>query len=175
MNLKTPVMKWFLRIGSVVILVVLVVIYVASTSNNVITQPLVYNHKVHIETAGLACIDCHTSVETSSAASLPALETCSTCHSESPISQSPEELKLLEYVAGERPIPWKRVYSVPDHVFFSHRRHVAKGGLECTVCHGSVSELIEPATTQFLPITMDNCMKCHRENNVTNDCLACHR
>ena len=175
MNLTTPVTKWIIRIGSVLVLAAIVVVYVASTSNKVIHQPLVYSHKIHIEEAGLTCVDCHSSVETSSAASLPTLETCSTCHSESPISQSPEELKLLDFVAKSEPIPWKRIYTVPDHVYFSHRRHVTKGGLECKVCHGDVNELTAPASTQFLPVTMQNCMKCHRNNNVSNDCLACHR
>jgi hypothetical protein len=30
---------------------------------------------------------------------------------------------------------WKKLTSVPQHVFFSHRRHTKFGRLECSVCH----------------------------------------
>ncbi len=168
-------MKWFLRLGPVMVLLVVVVFYLSLGANDRVAQPIAYNHKIHIESAGLTCTDCHSSVQSSSAASIPNLEMCSTCHSEQPISESAEELKLIEFVHQGTSIPWQRVYHVPDHVFFSHRRHVVIARLECTTCHGNVDEFTEPVAAQFLPITMDNCMECHRENNVTNDCLSCHR
>jgi len=34
-------------------------------------QPIAYNHKLHIETVGLECAECHRYVETSAAATLP--------------------------------------------------------------------------------------------------------
>jgi len=175
MDKLTSPAKWTLRIGVVVVLGAVILFYLGSKTNSDITQPIAYSHKAHIETAGLNCTDCHSTVQTSQAATLPSLEVCSTCHSEQPISQSPEELKLLEFVKRAETIPWQRVYRVPDHVYFSHRRHVAKGELECAACHGNVGDFTLPASSQFLPLTMENCMKCHRENNVTNDCLACHR
>ena len=159
------------------ILLAVIVGYFAYTTENGPVQPLGYNHKIHIENAGLTCADCHTPVQSSSssATTIPSLEVCTPCHSEQPISESPEEKKLLEFVAQKTEIPWKRVYSVPDHVYFSHRRHVTKAGLECKVCHGDVQEFTKPITAPFVPVTMENCMRCHRENNVTNDCLSCHR
>lgn len=175
MNEMTPVMKWIFRFGAAAALVLVFLFYLASTSNEVVTQPIVYSHKIHIEAAGLTCTDCHSSVESSAAASIPNLEICSTCHSEEPLSQSPEELKLLDFVKEGKAIPWERVYHVPDHVYFSHRRHVTKAGLECTTCHGNIPEFTSPVSSQFLPMTMNNCMNCHRKNNVSNDCLACHR
>ena len=81
----------------------------------------------------------------------------------------------MGYIAQESEIPWERVYRVPDHVYFSHRRHVTGAGLECEVCHGNVKEFTKPASSPAVPVTMENCMSCHRENNVTNDCLSCHR
>ncbi len=165
------VIPYVITFGS---LILVIVGLMAFFPKNEIRQPLQYNHKVHVETAGLACQDCHASVLSSASATIPSLETCSTCHSE-PISKSPEEGKLLKFVTEGKEIPWKRVYSVPDHVYFSHRRHVTKAGLECNVCHGNVQEFTKPVTAPFVPVTMENCMKCHRENNVTNDCLTCHR
>jgi len=140
-----------------------------------IEQPLQYSHKVHVETAGLTCQDCHTSVQSSSSATIPPLETCSMCHSGEPISESPEEQKLLQYVTEGKEIPWNRVYRVPDHVYFSHRRHVIGGSVECASCHGNVGEFAAPITATFAPVTMEACMDCHRKSDVTNDCLSCHR
>ena len=175
MKSMTPFMKWMVRVGVTASVLILFFVYFASTPKTDTTQPIVYSHKTHVETAGLTCTDCHTSVLSSSAATIPSLEVCSTCHSEQPISQSAEEKKLLEFVKQGKAIPWLRIYHVPDHVYFSHRRHVTKAALECKTCHGDVPEFTEPVASQFLPVTMENCMKCHRENNVTNDCLACHR
>ncbi len=157
-----------------VILIALLVYLVSNPAGGEV-QPLVYNHKVHIENVGLECVDCHMNVETMASATIPTLEVCQNCHSDEPISESPEEVKLLSYVAEETEIPWIRIYGVPDHVYFSHRRHVVGGELECSVCHGSVAELTEPVLFPFQPITMENCMRCHRQSNVTNDCLTCHR
>lgn len=138
-------------------------------------QPIAYNHKLHIETVGLECAECHRYVETSAAATLPPLEVCRSCHESDPLTESPEETVLLTYVADGTEIPWKRIYHVPDHVYFSHRRHVVLGELDCSLCHGVLQEQTTPVRSAFLEVKMENCMDCHREHKVTNDCLSCHR
>ncbi len=138
-------------------------------------QPIQYNHKIHIESAGMTCVDCHESVLVSASATIPRLEICTSCHSGEPISDSPEEPKLLKFVADGNEIPWQRVYSVPDHVYFSHQRHVTDGRIECATCHGNIPDFTQPVTSTFMPVMMESCMDCHRLNGVTNDCLACHR
>jgi menaquinone reductase, multiheme cytochrome c subunit len=140
-----------------------------------IVQPIAYNHNLHIEGEGLECVDCHVHVERLASASLPAITICEDCHGGEPMSDSSEELELLRYMDAGHEIPWARVYRVPDHVFFSHRRHVVLGELECSLCHGDVPSMAAPITTAYLPTTMQACMNCHRERKVTNDCLACHR
>jgi len=147
----------------------------AFVANDDVNQPIAYNHKVHIENAGLKCTDCHVHVETMASATLPSLEICRNCHDSEPVSDSPEELTLLKYVADQEEIPWVKIYNVPDHVYFSHRRHVVIGGLACSACHGAMNEMTKPATSPFLKVTMKNCMACHRNNKVSNDCLSCHR
>lgn len=138
-------------------------------------QPIAFNHKVHIETASLNCQDCHLTVEKSAAATIPGLEVCQTCHNEEPLSKSPEEKRLLQYVAEKKEIAWVQITSVPEQVYFSHRRHVSIGGVECQSCHGNVAAMSLPVSDQGTPVTMDACMNCHRQRKVTNDCLACHR
>ncbi|HLF13801.1 MAG TPA: cytochrome c3 family protein [Bacteroidota bacterium] len=147
----------------------------AFVSDDDVKQPIAYNHRVHIENAGLKCQECHLYVETMASATLPSIEICRTCHETAPLSESQEELALLKYVSEEKEIPWVNIYQVPDHVYFSHRRHVVGGELECSACHGMVSAMTAPVTSAFLEVTMENCMDCHRSKNVSNDCLSCHR
>ncbi len=82
---------------------------------------------------------------------------------------------MAEFVAGDVLIPWKVVHAVPDHAFFSHRRHVKLAGLECALCHGEVTQMEEPFAQPFLEIEMEWCMGCHEEKVASNDCYACHR
>ncbi len=139
-----------------------------------IVQPIQYNHKKHIEDAELDCTDCHIYVESNAKATIPNIEICSNCHSDEPMTDSPEEEKLLSYIEKGEKIPWVQIYSVPDHVYFSHRRHVTIGNLECKTCHGNVPELIKPAPHQLIQISMNNCIDCHREKGIERDCIGCH-
>ncbi len=140
-----------------------------------IVQPINFNHKVHLENAGLNCTDCHVNVEKNARAIIPSIEICKNCHSENPISNSPNEKDLIKYIVENKEIPWNQIYRVPDHVYFSHRRHVAIGEQNCSKCHGDMADKTTPVTHQEIPITMNNCLDCHRQQKVTNDCLACHR
>ncbi len=138
-----------------------------------IVQPISYNHKIHYTEVGLDCTDCHKGVENDIRATLPSLKVCEACHSE-PQGDSPEEAKVVEAVNSNTEIQWKRIYRVPEHVFFSHRRHVTAGKIACEECHGKVDELTAPAPRQLVPIKMKNCMKCHDNKSISNDCIHCH-
>ncbi len=157
-----------------VTLVFLTCLFISCNGNDV-EQPIAYNHQIHVEAAGLGCTDCHVTAETAPHASIPSTEICSSCHADEPIGESPEEAKLLRYIADGTEVPWAKVYAVPDHVYFSHRRHIVGGELECGDCHGDVATFTTAVSRPFLPTTMENCMDCHRDRNVTNDCLSCHR
>ncbi len=139
-----------------------------------IKQPIAFNHNLHIETAGLECDNCHRYVRELPRATLPTIEVCSDCHSEEPLGESVEEKKLIEYLVNQQEVPWIRLYKVPDHVYFSHRRHVTIGGLACQECHGNVPELTEPAPYALIPVKMKNCINCHKQHKVSYDCLSCH-
>ena len=156
-------------------ILVAIIVWTVFGARNTITQPIEYNHKIHVEEAELTCVDCHLSVETMSSAMIPNIEICMDCHSDEPFSDSPEEIKLLKYIEEEQQIPWQKIYSVPNHVYFSHRRHVTIGDLECSNCHGNVEELETPAPYPSWEPTMENCIDCHKQYKVTFDCLSCHR
>jgi hypothetical protein len=120
------------------------------------------------------CIDCHQYVETHRKATLPNREVCHDCHSDAQ-GESAEEQKLVSLLEAEQELEWQRVYVLPKHVYFSHFRHVTLGRINCSECHGDMKELTSPPVKQAVDIVdMDNCMDCHEEKQVDNDCLTCH-
>lgn len=137
------------------------------------SQPLLFNHRLHIEELGAECTDCHLYAASGVRATIPNLEVCAGCHDEA-LTESPEEARLLERIRQGEPIPWRKVYWVPDHVYFSHRRHTAIAGLECQRCHGAVEQMAVPIIRRAVRLDMESCMSCHRDTGVSNDCLLCH-
>lgn len=139
-----------------------------------VDQPVAYNHQVHVDGEEMECTECHSRAEAGFQATLPGLDVCEGCHVEAE-GEGLEEAKVVKAVNTGTPIQWERVYSVPDHVFFSHRRHVQAGELSCAECHGEVRDRAHPFTVATPPLSMSRCVNCHRSNQVSTDCAACHR
>jgi len=137
-------------------------------------QPIAFNHAKHIE-AGLECTNCHEGAEDQVHATLPTLETCSICHATA-LTESPEEQKLLAIAEEGKELNWVQHTRAPGHVYFSHRRHVASGRVECATCHGLMQEMTAPPLKPLAgeQLTMDGCIECHRENEARTDCNDCH-
>jgi hypothetical protein len=138
------------------------------------SQPIQYSHKLHMEDVGLTCMDCHPNTNTLPRASIPNIAVCGDCHDDVE-SENTSERKVAEYVVNGVKIPWVQVHIVPDHAYFSHRRHVKLAQIECTDCHGDVSQMERPFSIPFVNMEMEWCMDCHEQRNATNDCYACHR
>ncbi|MFQ5824790.1 MAG: cytochrome c3 family protein [bacterium] len=156
-----------------ILLTTLVAGFIGSNKSGA-NQPLAYNHNKHVEENGMECLDCHQYAEENPRASIPNIEVCVDCHEEA-ISESEEEKILVNFITENKKIPWRQIYSVPDYAYFSHRRHVKLGELECQVCHGNVGNLTIPITRPFIEMKMNWCMDCHEKRGVSNDCYACHR
>ncbi|MEJ2086119.1 MAG: cytochrome c3 family protein [Acidobacteriota bacterium] len=139
-----------------------------------IEQPIAFNHRLHIEDVGLECTDCHLYAETGVRATIPNIEVCADCHAEAQ-SDSPEEARLVEYIQSESLVPWRKIYRVPQHVYFSHRRHTSLGEIPCQTCHGQMESRETPVTRAEVAVTMDFCMTCHEQAGASNDCQFCHR
>jgi hypothetical protein len=137
-----------------------------------VKQPISFNHKIHAENE-LECLDCHLYFNEHASSGNPSLEICSGCHEE-PQGTGAEEQKVVDHVTSGKEIEWKRLYRVPEDVYFSHKRHVVLGELECNVCHGDIGESTKPPA-RASQITMGECMKCHEEKAADNDCIACHK
>jgi hypothetical protein len=122
-------------------------------------QPVPFSHEHHVRGLGLDCRYCHTSVENSHFAGIPATKTCMTCHSviwnTAPILEP-----VRESWRTNRPIAWNRVHNLPEFVYFNHSIHIAKG-IGCSTCHGAVDEM--PLMRQVNSLQMEWCLNCHRE------------
>ena len=103
-------------------------------------QPVPFSHEHHVGVLGIDCRYCHTAVEKSSFAGIPA-------------DQDVHELPLPDLGrqrharAGARRATapasrsqWQRVYNLPGFVYFDHSIHVQKG-VGCSTCHGRIDEM----------------------------------
>jgi hypothetical protein len=138
-----------------------------------VRQPLKFSHKVHAEQA--KCEDCHTSVEKTASAGIPDINVCMGCHQGGPVTDSPEEKKLMNYIDNKKDISWERLYKAPVHVYFSHGRHVSVAKLSCEKCHGDIGKTAKPPGRALVKIEMSYCTSCHNRNKIDTSCVTCHR
>jgi cytochrome c7-like protein len=134
-------------------------------------QPIAFSHKKHAGDNAIPCLFCHRYAPKSTIAGIPAVADCRACHLFiSP--EAPEIRKLMEYWEKKEPVPWVRVYGVPDHVYFPHMMHI-RGGLACAICHGEVAAM--QRITRSVKIKMGWCLDCHKQHKASIDCWTCHK
>jgi hypothetical protein len=105
------------------------------------------------------------------------------CHKIIGAQDNPEIRKIQQYWERREPIPWVRVFAIPEFTYFTHKPHV-QAGLACQGCHGPIQQMrvvgastgpslandlltlvgLRPASR---PLTMGWCVDCHREQNAT--------
>lgn len=113
-----------------------------------------FTHDMHAE-RGLECVDCHGEGEPT----LPAVETCRDCHEPGDAADTGGE----RVVAYGQPGAWRpgRPGSYAD-VSFAHAKHAR---YECSRCHDGIGSGLVP--TPDGPMSMDACVACHEEANVS--------
>jgi predicted CXXCH cytochrome family protein len=123
-----------------------------------VEQPVAFDHRHHVRDDGIDCRYCHTTVESSSTAGMPATELCMGCHAQ--IWNQSEKLALVRASFFQNtPIRWNRVHDLPDFVFFNHSVHV-HAGVGCAACHGDVANM--PLVAKVNSFSMGFCLDCHR-------------
>ena len=187
---KPPNKVLLAGVGALALLVVLAVgAFTVGPFAGGIEQPIAFPHDVHAGTNQIPCMYCHTSADRSVDAGIPAVQVCAGCHIPGGVpmiaADSPGVKLLAQYWREQKPIPWKRIYDLPDHAHFPHMRHV-NADVQCQECHGPVETMSEievwdggtanrrygvakPNTLQ-----MGWCVDCHRERQVRTDCFVCH-
>jgi hypothetical protein len=121
-------------------------------------QPVPFSHKHHVTDDGIDCRYCHTSVETSHFAGLPATEVCMSCHSQIWTNAAMLEPVRASWRTGES-LQWTRVHDLPEFVYFNHSIHINKG-IGCASCHGRVDKM--PLMFKANTLYMNWCLECHR-------------
>jgi len=139
-----------------------------------VPQPVAFNHRKHTQDLGLECAFCHPHVRTGAHSGLPNATTCSMCHSTAQ-GTSTEAARVTELLAAGDSLRFNKLFGLPAHVFYTHRRHVAVAELECTSCHGPIAETERPPSRALVQVDMDFCIRCHRQAGASLDCNACHR
>jgi hypothetical protein len=158
-------------------------------------QPINFPHNVHVGQYRIDCQYCHADARRSEYAGLPSVARCMGCHKIT-AAERPEIKKLAEYAARNEPIPWVRIWKVPEFTYFPHKAHV-RAGVRCQTCHGPVETMTTAAADTgprlgndllnlvgFRPasplLTMGWCIECHRQENAGRgaqaplDCVTCH-
>lgn len=138
-----------------------------------VKQPLAFNHKIHAEN-DLKCLDCHEYYDQQASSGEPRLQICAGCHEE-PVGKSEKEKIVVAQVKSGREIEWQRLYRIPEDVYFSHRRHVVSGKIECEFCHGDIGHSAKPPSRPLKQLSMKKCLTCHKDKGAATDCISCHR
>lgn len=129
------------------------------------------DHSIHAGKLAMPCLSCHVYADRSPVAGLPSGRKCMGCHKFVAKDKPAVQLLAARFEAG-RPLRWRRVFSVPDFIYFSHRVHV-RARVDCRECHGDVARM--KTIRQDRPFTMGRCLECHEQRGATRDCVACHK
>src|SRR5687768_5680633 len=124
-----------------------------------VQQPVEFDHRHHVDDDGITCLYCHYEAERSPHAGVPPASLCMGCHAQV-WSSSPLLEKVRRSYYGGTPIAWRRVYDLPDFVYFDHSAHVSNG-VACSSCHGGVETMGRVFRVE--PLTMGWCLDCHRQ------------
>lgn len=155
-------------LGLVLVTAAVAAAWIAVLPSAPVRQPMPFKHAKH---QGTDCTVCHQGAATSTRAGIPEAAVCTKCHAASPGGPSPE----WDAALSGKPFGWVQVTRMPDHVMFSHRRHVTLAKLDCVSCHGNVRDRQTPVTAVAVRLDMDTCLACHRREGAAEDCAACHR
>ena len=161
--------------AGIIVLAALAFWVVSSSQASPVPQPIAFNHKIMVTTAGINCLFCHSDATRSPSAGIPSVAKCMGCH-KTIAATAPEVVKVADYFTRQEPIPWQRVNILPRFVYFSHEAHVVGGGLNCERCHGDVANM-----TVDVPVVRMNmgwCINCHTSQpngQQLRDCITCHQ
>ncbi len=166
-----------LMIGIIVLVIIFgagYFIFVKSSQAATITQPMPFPHQTMVQ-AGVDCVFCHNTAMKSPAANIPSVQRCMGCHKV--IATTTVNIQILKgYWDRQEPIPWKRVYTLPRFVYFTHEVHVQVAGFNCERCHGDVGHMKE--AQPVVKMNMGWCLSCHEQQpNAAQlkDCVVCHQ
>jgi hypothetical protein len=96
------------------------------------------------------------------------------CHDD-PVTDNAEVKKILDLAAAGDEEPFRKLFRLADHAYYSHRRHAVIESITCETCHGAISKSTTPPEHPLVRITMDFCLDCHAREGASQECTHCHR
>jgi hypothetical protein len=133
-------------------------------------QPIPFSHRVHVTVKEIDCRFCHYSAGRTRRAGLPSVNLCLYCHKHV-IPEHAVIRRLRGHKEDHKPVAWRKVTWLPDHVYFSHQRHIRQE-VECASCHGTVEQM--DRVHESYELQMGFCLDCHWEKEAPVDCWTCH-
>jgi hypothetical protein len=158
-------------ISSIAILLFILLFYLLDLNQAEPAQPIAFSHKTHAGMNQIPCLYCHQYARKAAVAGIPSVEKCRSCHMVVD-PDHPEVKKILNYWDKKESISWIKVIDLPDHVYFTHKRHI-RSGIDCFICHGAVEQM--ERLYQPLKFKMGMCLGCHRQRKASIDCWTCHK
>lgn len=134
-------------------------------------QPIAFSHRLHAGDNKIGCTLCHAYAAAGPVAGIPSTARCNGCHKFVGTDKPGVQIANKAFEDG-KPLVWNRVYRVPDHVWFTHERHVA-AKVKCQECHGEVQTM--DVIRQESSLQMGWCVDCHTQRGASLDCLTCHK
>jgi len=135
-------------------------------------QPLPFSHKTHMDIAKLVCADCHPNpAKFGAQMGFPAASKCMP-YPVAIANEKPAIAKLAALAKSADPIPWERIYKLPDFVFFDHRYHLINEAA-CADCHGAIATQ-DAVVDEANATKMIFCQACHFKRKANGGCTACH-
>ena len=182
-RLSLIVVPALLLVGFLAFVTVAVALVLARPLSPAPAEPLVFDHSVHVQVAGLDCAFCHRTADQTYTPGLPDVQQCMFCHSVvSQVQAAPAQYgddlnKLRAAWQSQQPIDWVKNHRLPDHVHFVHEAHLRSldsngNAITCATCHGDVQNM--GLAKQVRPLNMGDCVNCHRDNGAPTECATCH-
>lgn len=129
-----------------------------------------FSHRTHVEMAGLDCSMCHSAALTRNRSAYPGPQLCGPCHDRIDAAK-PETERVAALFDQDGRFPASGVARLGDELIFDHGHHTATLGIDCSTCHGDI------ARSDGIPaprIAKDDCMNCHADSGLENECSTCH-
>jgi hypothetical protein len=112
-----------------------------------------FPHQPHLETAKLACLECHVApAKFGAEVGYPTVAKCALCHPS---------------IDRQTKIPAARTLKLADFVYFDHRMHL-NNGVNCEDCHAG------GGAANAAAVTMKFCQTCHVKMRAAAGCGTCH-
>ncbi len=128
---------------------------------------LKFSHNFHAENADLKCEDCHVGAAASPTGGdnlLPGHAQCASCHE----VESANECATCHLESTPRKYEPITQFSAK----FSHAKH-AGVNIACESCHSGLDEPLTAGKQLHAP-HMAECMSCHADHAVKDECMVCH-